>query len=109
MGEKSAITNTVLRLYSQSDVPAVMAVLKERNMDQVFKRMLSNIAPGLVRFTLPVLVVSDEIVAFPTLDFKVVPSSPIEWSVLYARDERSTKFFFPGVRQSAKLCWSSGQ
>lgn len=108
VGDEDAVRNTIIRPYCADDVHRVISRLKEHKMDEKFKMLLSTVAPGHVRFTLPVLVLSGEVVAFPTLDFKVVPSLPLDWSVRYHRDSRAVDFFFPDTKHKPEISWNFG-
>lgn len=108
-GEPNVICDTVVRPYAESDRSEVIRILDSHEGHTNFVEMLAALAPGRIRYTLPVLVVSGKIVAFPTLDFATVPVPPIGWSVHYARNRRSIEFFFPGIKDKAIMSWNFEQ
>lgn len=108
-GKPDVLRDTIIRPYDKSDKSEVIRMLDEHERRRTFNEMLDTLAPAQVRFTLPVLVVSGKIVAFPTLDFATVPDPPIGWSVHYARNRRSTEFFFPGIKDKSMISWDYKQ
>lgn len=105
-GELAVLNETIVRPYHPGDVSKVRQGLKQIDRLEAFEKMLSTYALGNIRFTLPVLLVSGEIVAFPTLGVSVIQSPQISWEVLYSRDPRATEFFFPDIEDGDEIVWS---
>lgn len=109
LGEREAINDTIVRSYNKSDAVVVRQSFKDRGLLQNFEEVLSLFAPGVLRFTLPILLVSGKITAFPTLNLPITLDPPISWEISYGRDRRATEFFFPGIRDGDEIVWSSEQ
>ncbi|KAJ9657560.1 hypothetical protein H2198_004206 [Neophaeococcomyces mojaviensis] len=90
-----------IRPYRPEDVASVRKRLQEKGEWIRFEQMLNVCAPGHVRYTMPVLVSGDQVVAFPTCDIQLVDSLPFQWNVAYPHSQRSVDFFWPdSARQS---------
>ena len=66
-----------IRPFDQRDWPSLTANLSHRTLKKL-RNMLDDHAPGLVRYTLPVLVCRDQVVAFLTIDDKLLEDNLIK-------------------------------
>lgn len=108
-GDKTTMNQAIVRPYKPSDVPCIIQTLKQKGLQHSFEKMLSTYAPGAIRFTMPVLIVNDKIIAFPTLNVSIATPSPLSWQVRYARNKREMEFFLPHIRDGDGVFWNFGQ
>lgn len=100
---KDLIGKTVVRAYTAEDAFAVRKTLKQKGLSllEEFDKVLHNVAPGHSRYTLPILLVNNAIIGFPTLNFVLCPSPSIHWHIEFARDLRSIEFLFPKLEATS--------
>lgn len=107
-GGRAAVTETTVRPCSPSDLRIVKKLLKEAGRLEKFQHILRVYASGNIRYTLPVLVASGKVIAFPTLHISVDPITSLSWQVLYRQNRTAYEFFFPGIKHRDTFVWDIG-
>jgi len=87
--------NLIIRPYHPEDVAGVRKQLQESGEWTAFEERLELCAPGHVRYTMPVIVSNEQVVAFPTCDLKLDDHLPYQWQVAIPHHQRSVDFFWP--------------
>ncbi|KPI38504.1 putative tRNA(Ile)-lysidine synthase [Cyphellophora attinorum] len=89
----SMFKHVEVRAYQKSDVEVLRDRMSEKDFGQLID-VLQQCAPGKIRFTLPVLTVLGEVVAFPTLFRTLINQAGYDAKLAELELEQAPRLFF---------------